>query len=431
LKLTLKIAPLCLALLLTSVRGKAQETDSETTLTSNLTRTVDSSQVGLVFCNPNGVSWADVGARMGISSLLSYSAIKAAYVHAFAIKPSDQYGLKFPYSALQTFNAQEIAAGRAPIFVTATYQGKKRPVYQVWSLRLSGGKPTTSSSNWAHAINVGNERFVNFWVTKYVRPNLLTPVKYLGNIWFELDNSAFNYSLYGVLDDSNHFVAGVKWDEPFPQNDTEYVSAIGKFFYTLKATAPDIKTMPNMGSMKQPSLYKTALANAPGALAEDLYGWRLSPTSYALNNFYTQVFIPFSWLGSLGRPTVLGAYVPANNSQAVLTSFVVYELIKGVNSFFAPRVITTDQSVSASAWTTACTRLGNPVSTFQSKQMGSASYNRFFSRQYSGGFVYLNWTGSTQTVTLPTTHKWLDPYNRSVTRISIPNLTGTYVKVSY
>jgi hypothetical protein len=41
--------------------------------------------------------------------------------------------------------------------------------------------------------------------------------------------------------------------------------------------------------------------------------------------------------------------------------------------------------------------------------------------------VYLNWTGSTQTITLPTGTKYYNPSGQVVTQIQIPDATGTFV----
>jgi hypothetical protein len=417
LKLTLKIASICLVFLWPSLRTQAS------------TRTVDVNESGSEFSQASGFPWSEIGARIGVTYKMTSQSIKAAFARFHAFAPSDQSAYGFPYSALRTYEAQQVAAGHAPIFVTAHYGGKKRPVLWAWSLHLSNNRPTVSSSQWEYAVNIGDPRFVSFWVNKWVKPVLLNPIAYLDNIWFSLDQCAFSYSNYGVLDDSGNFHAGVPWDSPFPSSDTSYLASVATFFTTLKNIAPEIKVMPNVGTMSQPSRFSEVFASVPGASTENLYGWHSNPSAYVLGHTYTQTFTFFSWLGSQNRVTLMGANLPANNSQALITSFAAYELLKGVNSFFAPRV--GSYIVDPSKWVPACTRLGKPLATYQSKQMGSQIGNRFFSRAYTGGFVYLNWTGTTQSVTLPTTHKWIDPTGRTITRISVANMTGTYVRLSY
>jgi hypothetical protein len=412
LKLTLQIASICLVFLWPNLRTQAQ------------TRTVDANEAGSEFSQAVNFPWSDIGARVGATYKMNSQAIKAAFSRFHAFAPSDQTRYSFPYSALRTYEKQQVAAGHAPIFITATYQGKKRPVLWSWALHLSGNRPTAPSNTWEYAVNVGDERFVNFWVTKFARPVVLDPIKYMGNVWVWLDACGFNYRNYGVIDDSGHFVAGVPWDSPFPRSDSQYIASVAAFFKTLTEIAPDIKVMPNVGGMLEPGLFPEAFAYVPGASTENIYGWHSNPSSYVLNNTYTQTFTFFSWLGAHNRATIIGANLPSTSSQALITAFATYELLKGVNSFFAPRY--SDLTiVNPSAWMPACARLGKPLATFQSRLN-----NRFFSRAFAGGFVYLNWTGTTQTVTLPTGHKWIDPSGRSITRISVANMTGTYVRLS-
>lgn len=419
-KLTLKIASVCLVFLVPSLRTQAT------------TRTVDANEAGSEFSQVSGFPWSEIGARIGVTFKMSSQSVKAAFSRFDFFAPSDQAAYGFPYSALRTYEAQQVAAGHPPIFITATYGGKKRPVVWGWSLHLNGNRVTVPTSQWEYAVNVGDERFVNFWLTKWIRPVILAPVAHLNNIWFSLDQCSFNYGIYGVVDDNNNFVTGVRWDEPFPQNDTEYLASVATFFTILKDIAPDIKVMPNVGSMSQPGKFPEVFASVPGASTENVYGWRSNPSTYVLNNTYTQTFTYFSWLGAQNRVTLIGANIPANDSQALITSFAVYELLKGVNSFFAPRITGSSPPtmINPSQWTGISSRLGSAVSTFQSKQLGSQVGNRFFSRAYAGGFVYLNWTGTTQTVTLPTGHTWIDRSGKSITRISVANLTGTYVRLS-
>src|SRR5258708_32712745 len=70
-------------------------------------------------------------------------------------------GDSFPFNELKAFEAAEVAAGRPPIFVTATYAGKKRPVYFAGHLQLDGNnRPTAPSSQWSQAVNLRDDRFI-------------------------------------------------------------------------------------------------------------------------------------------------------------------------------------------------------------------------------------------------------------------------------
>ena len=72
--------------------------------------------------------------------------------------------------------------------------------------------------------------------------------------------------------------------------------------------------------------------------------------------------------------------------------------------------------------------LGNPTSTMKRRQQTgmSAGYCLFW-RTFEGGTAYLNWTGSTQTITLPTGTKYYNPSGQVITQIQIPDATGTFV----
>jgi hypothetical protein len=245
---------------------------------------------------------------------------------------------------------------------------------------------------------------------------------YLKNAWVYLDGCTFLYSAYGVLDNNGKFVGGVPWDSPFPSNATAYMNSIATFFARVKALKPSIKMMTDTGAMSNPALFSTVYANVPGFLDENVYEWHSNPSSYNLNKWVTTIFPWYRWVGAQGRVGVMGAFLPSNyGSGALLTSFVTYELLKGVNFFFAPRVGGTAVPLS-SGWLTWTAKLGAPVGTYTSSYS-----NRFFTRRYAYGYVYLNWTGSTKTITPPTGTTWHNPSGTHVTKISVPTWTGTFV----
>src|SRR5215472_4866246 len=396
-------------------------------------RTVIDNEVGSVFQSPpTGVSWSAYGAVDGSPQTLDPAALRILLTKFDKFAPAEDTQVRgFPYSALRTYEAQEIAAGKAPIFITATYLGKQRPVLFSWSLGLVGGKPTAASSNWQHAVNVGDSRFIHFWINRYVQPMMQ---KYQGlspfgpNLWFQLDEAAFNLHLFGVLDDNNNFVAGVPWDSPFPQSEAQYESGIETFFNQVKALAPDILTMPNIGGIATPSNFPNMFASVPGGLSENFMSWYPSPSAYNRNIWYTQGFSYFSWLGSQGRTVVLRPLIPSNDTNALPTAFVVYSLLKGQNFFFAPGQ--GSYTLNPAQWEGMKALLGSPTSTLQSSQSisNSSPGYRLFWRNYQGGIVYLNWTGTTQTIALSGAY-----YNASgsqVTQIQVPDGVGTYVSYS-
>jgi len=393
-------------------------------------------ELGSIFDKPDGFSYSEFGAYIGAgqySTNLNADAVKGHYGQFNHFGPgSAAWG--FPYTALRQYEAQEVAAGRPPIFVTATYQGKKRPVLYGTYLNLdSNRRPTAPMSDWNYVVNTRDVRFIKFWINRYARPVIFEPMHSMKNVWSYVDGCAFNYGAYGVLDDNNQFVSGVRWDAPFPQNPNDYLSSIATFFSVLKEIAPDINVNTDTGSMSDPTQFPTVYANIPGATAEEIYyNWHSNPSSSVLTGYYW-LFGWYSWLGSHGRLGILGAFLPGDYENGDLRSaFVVYELLKGPNFFFAPRAVQCPHPVCPmepppSEWLGWKAKLGNPVSTFQSKQEpGGGLPNRLFWRQYSTGYVYLNWTGHTQVVGLPA-GKWVDLNNKPVTSLQIPNLTGTFV----
>ena len=430
-KILLKTAPLCLALFAPSVQVQAKAADAGIASpdTANQ-RTVMNTEYGSIFAKPNGFPYSDFGVYIGASwysTNLNPDAIKGKYSHFNHFGPADAL-IGFPYTALRQYEASEVKAGRNPIFVTATYKGKKRPVLYVDYLGLKNNKPTTSSNTWVYAVNVQDLRFINWWIDNYARPVVLNPMIPLKNAWVYVDGCAFNYASYGVIDDNDNFVAGVAWDSPFPSTPNSYLTSIATFFNTLHQIAPDINVMADTGSMSDPNQFSTVYANVAGALEEDVYGWHSNPSSWVVNHWYTTTIPWFSWLGAQGKVGVMGAFLPVNyESGALLVSFAFYELVKGPNFFFAPRVGGTAIPLTA-GWLDWNTKLGLPVSAFQStQQAGQSAGHCLFSRAYTNGYVYLNWTGVTQTVTLPTGSTWLDPNGNKVTTLTIPTWTGTFV----
>jgi hypothetical protein len=251
---------------------------------------------------------------------------------------------------------------------------------------------------------------------------------YLKNAWVYVDGCAFSYSSFGVIDDNGYFVRSIPWDNPFPSTPNAYLTSVATFFNTLHQIAPDIHVMADTGSMSDPTQFPIVYANVAGALQEDVYGWRSNPSTWVVNHWYTTTMQWFSWIGAQGKVGVMGAFLPSNyQSGALLVSFAFYELMKGPNFFFAPRVGGTAIPLTA-GWLDWNAKLGDPVSAFQSMQeSGKTVGYRLFSRRYTNGYVYMNWTGVTKTVTLPTGTTWYDPNHNRVTRLTIPTWAGSFV----
>lgn len=395
-------------------------------------RTVIDKEAASVFQHPNGFPYSDYGAIDGSAPTgsLDPNALQIFYGRFLQAGPNDATTAagSFPYSALKTYEAQQVAAGQPPIFITATYEGKVRPVLFSWTLNLQNGVPTAPQSNWQYAINVQDPRYVQFWINNYARGVVLTEAYNTRNVWIQLDQSAFNSSLFGVLDDTNHFVSGVTWDSPFPQSASAYLNSIASFFQQLSELAPDINVMPNVGSISDPTQLTTIFTHIPGAMSEDIYSWHASPTAYTRNAWATQNFILFPWLASQNRVAVLRALIPPTDSNGLVNAFVVYSLLKGSNFFFAPGSTAGSLSTPLSEWQSMEAKLGNTTSTMQRKQQAGLGVGYcLFWRNFEGGTVYLNWTGSTQTITLTKGVSYFNAAGQQVTQLEIPDATGAFV----
>lgn len=393
-------------------------------------RTVIDKEVGSVFQTASGFPFTAYGAFVGTpAGTLDPDALRVTLARFDKFKPADDTTPKsFPYTKLRQYEAQEVAAGRAPIFITATYQGKKRQVYFSWSLKLVNNAPTAPSQNWEAAVNVKDDRFIHFWIQQYIRPILWQPLYSTPNQWFELDEGAYNWGIFGVLDDSNHFVASIPWDAPFPTDEAGYLDSVATFFSRLKELAPDIRTMPNIGTMSDPTHFPAIFANVPGIINENIYGWGPVPTTYTRNNWFRQnlTYIPqFAAQGGVG---IMRAVLPGGDSNALVSSFVMYSLLKGPNFFFAPGGTAGAANIPPSQWAGMKAVLGNPVAPMQSGSPTSKGAGfRLYSREFEGGKVYLNWTGVTQVINLDSSKKFFDPAGHAVTQVQLADSRATYV----
>jgi hypothetical protein len=279
-------------------------------------RIVIDKEQGSIFQEPEGFRWTDYGIYDGTpQSPLDPAAIWVEMAHFIQFFPAEDgtpYGI--PYSKLRAYESQQVAEGKPPIFVTATYEGKKRPVIFSWSLGLENGKPTLASSQWQYAVNVQDTRFIHFWINHYIQPLLAKNMSSSRpNLTLQLDQGAFLYSLYGVLDDDNRFVSGVTWDSPFPQNQAQFESGIETFFSQVRtALAPNINVIVNVGTQANPSHFPTIFANVPAIFTENLYSWVSGGDSaYNRDAWYQQNFQYFPWMASQNRITLMRAEVPA------------------------------------------------------------------------------------------------------------------------
>lgn len=395
------------------------------------------SHVGSIFAYPNGQSWSNFGAYVGPPTSTDFfkmtpESLKVIHTRFHVLKESDDTKWSwFPYSALRVFEGQEMAAGRPPIFVTANYQGKTRQIVWNWSLGLQGSKPTRPPSEWEYAVNVGDDRFINFWINNYIRSVILPGYQNLQNSSIGLDECAFIPALYGVIDDNGNFVSGVQWDQPFPQNADAYYQSIERFFTQVHQKAPDLKLIPNSGGIGDWSQFANVFGASQGLMIEELNPSASVPSGgmYTRNQLQSQL-AAYSAEAAQGYPMILASIMDSSDQSRIATSFLLYMLIEGANTYYAPAITGSPETLPPAAYQNVGAGLGNPTGSLQSQQLpGSASSNpglRTYWREFQNGIVYLNWTGSTQTIPLPAGHTYYTG-GKAVTSITLPDLAATWL----
>jgi hypothetical protein len=377
----------------------------------------DLSQTGALMLNPHHVYFSQLPAA-------SIKAPHGHLQHFGSARPDDD----FPYEELQKIEAQQINAGGAPIFVTATYEGKSRPVYFSWHLDLdSNGRPTADPKWWSRAVNLRDEAFIRFFAEAYVHQRMFQPP--LANYWLAVDNCAFWIQSYGVLDDENVFHSVSHFDAPFAQNDRDFLDSIIYFLGRLKQIAPDIHIMGNEGTMSEEARFSEVWTGFDGTIREDITeGFR--PDWRYRDSIYT-TYKRYEWEGTAGKVALLGAWIPNDFrfQDKLRTAYVAYLIFRGPNFFFAPRFISPPDGIPISSYRQMQLALGMPVTEANDQFYGTNGHPgyRLYSRQTQHGIVYLNWSGETATVRLPKDKAYLDRNGQLVTTLTIPDLNGDYV----
>lgn len=412
----------------------ATRKNSELRSASTGNRTVSSSERGMMFGTADGSRWNELGLVVDrpykdIFGKMAPDAIKVPFGRIQHFRPKDNATYAyFPYDELKAYEAQEVAAGRPPIFVTATHNGAERPVYFSWHLGLDGAnRATAAREEWSQAVNVRDDRFIRFWIDRYVRQGIHKAG--LPNMWVGVDNASFMYSLYGVVNDGGTFVPGVTWNSSFPQSDNEWVEAIKYFFRRVKELAPDIRIICNEGSLSDPNRVSEVFADVDGLMNEDI----LVYTSASYESIKLQRRLStFSWLGNSGKVGLVRVRLPNQSSPdfaaKLRDGYIAYLLVRGDNFFFNPKYLATNNEVSPRHYQEMHNQLGRPIGLLTSEKRGATDSSRLYQRETESGIVFLNWTGQTQTVTLPSNKRYLDRNGKLVKQIKIANQSGDYVQ---
>jgi hypothetical protein len=377
----------------------------------------DLSQTGALMLNPHH----------SFFSQLPDESIKAPHGHLqhFApARPDDD----FPYEDLQKLEARQIAAGGPPIFVTATYEGQRRPVYFSWDLDLdSSGRPSADPSWWCRAVNLRDEAFIQFFANAYVRQRMFQPP--LRNYWLAVDNCAFWIQSYGVLDDTNVFHSVDRFDSPFAQNDKDFLDSVIYFLSRLKQIAPDIHIIGNEGTMSDESRFPEVWAGFDGTMREDITE-QFDPSPSHRDSLYLS-YKRYQWESLVGKVALLAAWLPNDSTfqDKLRTAYIAYLIFRGPNFFFAPRFISPPNGVPISAYSEMQRALGEPTGRASDQSYGTNGHPdyRLYSRPTAHGIVYLNWSGKTITIPLPTDKAYFNRDGKTVTNLTIPDLRGDYV----
>jgi hypothetical protein len=392
-------------------------------------RSVTSLEYGKIYGNPPDIS--QTGALVqtphnGYFTLMPATSIKVPqghFQHFAPARPDDD----FPYMALQQIEADQVAGGGPPIFVTATYAGKSRPVYFGLHMQLdSNNRPTTDRSWWSQAVNLRDEAFIHFFADSYVRKRMFQPPAQ--NYWLGVDNCIFYIEAYGVLDDSGVFHYITQFDPPFAQNDNDFLNSVIHFLSRLKQIAPDIHLMGNEGGMSDEARFPEVWAGFDGTMREDITQG-FEPSSSYRHDVYLS-YTRYQWEGCARKAAILQALIPKDSTfrDKLRTAYMEYLIFRGPNFFFGPTFIGPPYvGVPISDYAEMQQALGLPTGPATDYQYGSDPGFRLYSRPTSNGLVYLNWSGQTLTITLPSGTTYFDRNGNPVTTLTIPDLSGDYV----
>jgi hypothetical protein len=383
---------------------------------------------------PGDGDWSSFGCYVGLFAphymncyrRMTPDALKVPLGRFLHFASADEHDLAmFPYDELKAFESSEVAAGRDPIFVTATYAGKKRPVYFFLGLGAprAGSPPKRGPSFWTQALNLHDDRVIDFWINQYARKVL---PKDIPNMWMGVDNCMFAYSVYGVLDDSGNWVPNVRWDRPFAQNQDEFLQSVEYFFRRIKALAPEILIMCNMDQLPDWSKFPEAYADVPGIMKENIFYDDARP-AVRLKEYNEWTAI--QWLASKNRVALLRADVPAGDKDRMVSALITYLILRGPSFFFSPVAKKSSLAIPPEDYMPVRTALGDPVGPPQSQKESGGQNDgyRLYWRRCANGLVYLNETGKTLDIKLPTDRTYYSREGHPVTTIQVGDLKGDYV----
>ena len=337
----------------------------------------------------------------------------------------DHVGAFTLFDEFQAYQADEVAAGRAPMLVT------------------SGGQPVyfnSSATYYLQAINVCDPRYVRFFANEFARKTMLSPSQpgtaispQYPNAWVSLDDGTFLYSDYTLTLNG----LAVPWDPIFPQNQSDWNTCVEKFFSQLAQIAPDVRLMQNEGSLFENdgsdgnhdlALFQKIYADIGGMFREEAWALPTSSSDSADRDDWYNIIRDVQSFLAQGKPVLLR--FPSDGSAGQIESAAVgYLLVKDGNSFFSESTNNpaneVDPNSAVFSYAHMFDRLGNPAGALQIVSYSNSDYGfNVYSRAYEGGIVFLNWSGATQTIQLPS-GTWYDQNGIPVTRLTIPDISSS------
>ncbi len=391
-------------------------------------RSVIDTERGGYFTYPYADQWSRFGAEFGRTNFeyaqMPANSIKGMHgrLQHFAAVDNPPSGLAyFPWTEFLAYDADEVAQGRPSLIPTATYQGTKRPLY----FSYGAYDPTKPFQ----PVNVRDDRFVKFWIKNYVRAIMSEP--YVQNWWMGNDNCTFRYNLYGVLDNSGTYVQNVTWDAPYPQNDTEWVSANLYMLAKVREWAPNIRIVCNDIGLNESQAARQAefMPYVDGVIREDFWILAGGGSDWYRNAFYESM-ARGAYRAGLGKVEIIEVPMVATDTAQLRRSWMAFLIFGGESWFFGPKD-NTSRELNPALWADMRNRLGKQMSPAQSiVEAGRSAGFRLYSRECEGGIAYLNWTGGNKTISLPAGRNYYNRSGTQITSITLADMVGDYVLFS-
>lgn len=398
-------------------------------------RTVIDNERGGYFTLPFGGAdagqWEQFGAADGLRGWYRYDlmppdAITAVHCRFQHVSSTGDYDVYVAgRDTIDQFQADEIKNGRGPIWVSATYQGTVRPVYFD---DYNGGSGGTPGDDRKRLVDVGDERWVTYFLKQVTRRGVQQYVEFARNMpglgvrmGIGLDNCAFHYDQYGVYNSADVYVPNVTWDRPFAQSNAEFMDDIRFFLRRFKDRAPDVRFIMN-GPSTVSSEFVSVMADVDGVIMEEAFAdyeyvrWQMPEKAHQFNTCLRDKIQIFQFAGAESNV----------NSALNRSQYCCYLLARGPNAFYGPKDENSTE-IDPLLYAVPKAALGFATDTMQwVRESGKDERFRLYHRYCDGGIVYYNQTGAPKQVTLPP-GTWFDHTGSRVSTITIDDMRGEYV----